>query len=276
MVFPILPRLNMPQIPRSPRAVNTLRVSSPATSLNNFLGIGGGQTSVAGSTRLAGNPVFANNLGPDPATLMNTLLFTGRPPTTSNPLLPNLNLGNINPFSTPLTTNPVVGGLLNMVNNFMPGSNVQPRQAAPLTPRVPTGNIVPDSQLSRSLAKIRQDAEGASLLRSVIQKGYTVRVGDPSDGSDPPGIVTEGITNFNADRGGEIIINPFAKDFDAVLVHELYHALTDEDGDSKQEEAKANIIGDRVSARINRRAPKDAQFIIRKTFALYPDLPLSN
>jgi hypothetical protein len=78
-----------------------------------------------------------------------------------------------------------------------------------------------------------------------VSKGYSFEVGDPSAAGDHDEV--NGITLPDQKK---IIVNPNAPNFLKTLVHELVHAATDQDGDSKDEEGKADVIGFRVASRI--------------------------
>lgn len=174
------------------------------------------------------------------------------------------NIGGINPFTGSLQSPFMMSAAIPLTTLGTTGGGV-----------LPPGQIENNPQLQNAISLIQQVPEAADLLQTALNNGYSIRVGDPSDGTEPPGVTTEGITN-SGPNGKEIIISPNAKDFIKTLVHETYHAATESDGDSKNEEAMANIIGDRVSALINGRSPRDPQQIFAETFPLYPDLPLNN
>jgi ubiquitin len=103
-----------------------------------------------------------------------------------------------------------------------------------------TTNAAQKTRLNNVLAEIANDPEGKILLQAAIDKGYTFSVKNLGDG-------TNGETYPDKKQ---IAVNPNAPDFEKTLVHELVHAATDGDGDSKDEEGKADVIGFRVASRI--------------------------
>lgn len=129
------------------------------------------------------------------------------------------------------------------------GSSNTPTQPAPQTAstlgnaaaqRNTTTDPNQKQRLNNTLAAIAQDPEGSKLLKAALDKGYTIQVG-----------------NLDANTNGDtlpdqkkIIISPNAPNFTKTVVHELVHAATDQDGDSKDEEGKADVIGFRVASRI--------------------------
>ena len=107
-------------------------------------------------------------------------------------------------------------------------------------------------RLNTTLAKVAQDPEGAKLLKAAEANGYTIEVGDPTQtgSSEHDDDSVNGVTLPNQKK---IIINPNAPDFDKTVVHELVHAATQADGNSKTEEGMADVVGYRVSSRMNGR-----------------------
>lgn len=288
MVSPFVPF--QPTFPPTTAPGNVLG-GDAASQLNGLLG---------GLSTTAASPLAGTN----PAGALNTQVSSL--PFSSNSLLAGSNVsGALNnllaslPFSMP---SPLAGmnpaGLLNTLAGTGFGDGLNPFGGAlqnpntTLIPGAQGGQVGGNPDLQASLARIQQDPEGAQLLQAALAKGYTIQIGDPSvagqasraGGDSCPvcqaaaaanGTTVEGVTLTGGGRR-DIIVSPNARDFDKTLVHELYHAATDDNGTSKTEEATANIIGDRVSARINGRAARDPQAIINETFPLYPDLPINN
>jgi hypothetical protein len=62
----------------------------------------------------------------------------------------------------------------------------------------------------------------------------------------------------------------------ATLAHELVHATTPHDGDSKHEEGMANVIGERIAARISGRPGSNPDSVYASTLPLYGELPRFN
>ncbi len=98
-------------------------------------------------------------------------------------------------------------------------------------------NVGNNADLRNSLAAIAEDPDGARLLEAVQAKGIRIRVGDPG-GPEVQGLFT----------GNEIIVRDPRNV--KTLVHEMVHAATNGDGNSKSEEGRADVIGTRVARRI--------------------------
>ena len=271
--------------------INTILGSLPFSASSPFAG---SDPTAPINTILGSLPFSASNpfAGSDPTAPINTILgslpFSASSPLAGtdasaplNNLLANLptaaspgNLASIDPAGL---LNMLAGtGISTAANPFTGGLQIPATLPAGVGVNGQPGQIENNPSLQQAIALIQQVPEGANLLQSALSKGYSIRIGDPSDSTEAPGITTEGITHTNGPNGNEIVISPNARDFIKTLVHETYHAATDNDGDSKTEEATANVIGDRVSAIINNRPPRDPQQIFAETFPLYPDLPVNN
>lgn len=137
----------------------------------------------------------------------------------------------------------------------------QPQPQAPAS-RFAQFNGVNSTSLQNSLNLIAQDPEGQRLLAEAQRRGVRIQVADLPR-RNVLGQFNSGNNTITVENGADI----------RTIVHELVHAVTPEDQGSKNEEATANIIGDRVDARIRGRAARDANDITRRTFPLYPDLP---
>jgi hypothetical protein len=242
MVSPVSPFSFFPSRPLTTQPLSAPNFGIPATAT--------AFTGVSLETPLIPSPVPAATIQSlsDPAGFVNAQLASLMPSAaTSNPFAGILPLPVSNPIGSPIAANPAI--------------------ASP--------NIQNNAQLQQSIAKIQQDPLGADLLNTVLAKGYTIRVGD-TGASGEPGVVVEGLTITNGRNGNEIIMNANASDFDKTLVHELFHAATEDDGTSQLEEGVANIVGDLVSSRINGRSPRNPFEILRETIPLYPELPFTN
>ena len=131
-----------------------------------------------------------------------------------------------------------------------------------------------DSRLNDTLSKVAKDPEGSKLLEAAKKKGYTIEVGDPTQGKGGQGKEVNGVTLSDQKK---IIINPNAPDFDKTVVHELVHAATDGDGDSQQEEGIADVVGYRVANRMNGKGgPGDVNSIYQNKMSNYQELGQSN
>ncbi|WP_373532711.1 hypothetical protein [Vampirovibrio sp.] len=147
------------------------------------------------------------------------------------------------------------------------------------------------ARLDKTLNAISMDPEGARLLEAAKAKGYTIEVGDPAAAAG--GALDKGSVSCNhckaaMDAGRKIngvtlldekkiVINPDAPDFEKTVVHELVHAASEDDGNSKQEEGIADVVGYRVANRITGKAqPGDAQSIYTKKMANYKELNGTN
>jgi len=115
-----------------------------------------------------------------------------------------------------------------------------------------TSDPTQKQRLNTTLAKVAQDPDGAKLLKAAEANGYTIEVGDPTKAGsqDHDADSVNGVTLPDQKK---IIINPNAPDFDKTVVHELVHAATPTDGNSKTEEGMADVIGYRVSSRMDGR-----------------------
>lgn len=194
------------------------------------------------------------------------------------------------------------GGLGQMLG-LMANSMLNPRPAGGAAGNAPSINVPgninttadPNQRalLDQSLSKISQDPEGSALLQQALANGYTIEVGDPNI----PGLFDQNGAHDASicqscqaalDTGGQIngvtipnqkkiIINPNAPEFDKTLVHELVHASTEGDGNSRQEEGLADVVGYHVSSRINGTLlpGSDAQ-IFNNKIQNYPELQATN
>lgn len=115
-------------------------------------------------------------------------------------------------------------------------------------------NTTPDAtqkqRLNTTLAKVAQDPDGAKLLKAAEANGYTIEVGDPTKGGSQEHDA-DSVNGVTLPDQKKIIISPNAPDFNKTVVHELLHAATPTDGNSKTEEGMADVIGYRVSSRMD-------------------------
>jgi len=190
------------------------------------------------------------------------------------------------------TMNTMLGSLLSKTQDpATPASTTVAAPAAPAiaaaaaptpaaAPAVRTDLLIPNktqdatqkARLDTTLAKLTQDPEGAILLAAAKAAGYTIEVGDPSLGANNN--LINGVTIPDQNK---IIVNPKAPDFDKTVIHELVHATTEGDDDSQTEEGLADVIGFRISARINGTAePGTDQQIFNNKILSYPTLNKNN
>lgn len=153
------------------------------------------------------------------------------------------------------------------------------------------------ARLDSVLSKLNSDPEGAILLQKALAKGYTLSVGDPNaavgakDANGVPahdaltcpscqsaaldgGVQVNGVTIPSQHK---IVVNPQAPDFEKTVVHELVHAVSDNDGNSQKEEGRADQIGYEIAARITGKAPPGtAAQIFQSKIRNYPTLQAAN
>lgn len=128
---------------------------------------------------------------------------------------------------------------------------------------------VNDPRLQNHINQLATDPEGRNLLEEARRRGVSIAVGQPVEGAlahfDPNNnTVVLGHETMNRGTGLQS------------LIHELVHATTPGDGNSQHEEGMANVIADRISARINGRQPRNADSIYSSTLANYGELSRFN
>jgi len=164
---------------------------------------------------------------------------------------------------------------------------------APITGDAATQN----AQLNQSLAGIAADPDGSVLLNRAKQLGVSIEVGDPAAAAGAKDVMVKGdglTENLSVAKDGTIIVNGVTLS-DAngnirvvvrdpsnikTIAHELVHAVSAGDGNSKQEEGIADVIGSRVANRLGGTAVggltgSDAQIYVNKQ-QYYPNLPTTN
>ena len=127
-----------------------------------------------------------------------------------------------------------------------PGAGSENYSALNSSGPIPSGmaleNTTSDPQqrkeLDQSLAAIANDPDGAKLLAAVKEKGISIAVGSP--GSDP--------NTLGSFDGNSITVRDPRNI--KTLVHELVHASSNGDGNSKEEEGISDVVGSRVASRI--------------------------
>ncbi len=147
-----------------------------------------------------------------------------------------------------------------------------------------------NGQLDASLQKIAATPDGAKLIAEAQRRGVTIRVGDPGAASgsrDQVGggacncdqctsVAKDGTTVVNGvtiTRGGKTEIIVRDPNNIKTIVHELVHATSTEDGNSKLEETAADSVGYRVLAQIEGRGLSGSELsAIRNKASYYPNL----
>ncbi len=159
-----------------------------------------------------------------------------------------------------------------------------------------TKNADDKASLDDSLAEIAKDPDGAKLLAKAEAAGVKISAGDPdaaigandilkSDedprtaSKDGNGTVVNGVTLSDSDGGNIRVVVHDPKNI-KTIVHELVHAVSTGDGNSKEEEGIADVIGSRVA---NRLGGADVggltgsdETIYKNKQKLYPELKQTN
>lgn len=177
--------------------------------------------------------------------------------------------------------------------------------AKPLASSVPANNIpgiknlstgTAGTELNRSLNAVASDSEGAKLIAAAKAKGITIEVGDPAKaaGANDKASVCSCPTHQAAAKDGTSTVNGVTitqpdgsikivvRDPNNIktIAHELVHAVSSQDGDSKEEEGIADVIGSRIANRIGGSAVgglngTDQQIFLNKQ-QYYPGLIQNN
>jgi hypothetical protein len=202
---------------------------------------------------------------------------------------------NASIFKLPATTTPpVMGG---SPFGMMPPTASFPQPTMPMGSMQPQAAPRQDNPLRRSLDLIESDPEGAKLIAAARAKGVFIEVGDAAaahgsfdmvrqcnctscgqqrafDG----GVTISGVTLTDSSGKSRIVVSD--PDNIKTIVHELVHATTAQDGNSKEEEGIADVIGSRVANRLGGSSAgglggSDQQIFINKQ-RLYPNLNQTN
>lgn len=123
-----------------------------------------------------------------------------------------------------------------------------------------------NGDLQNSLSAIASDPEGAKLIAEAEAKGIKIEVGDPAAAAGANDISPCNCPEHGAQQDGGATVNGVflpgenkivVRDPNNIktLVHELVHATTKEDGNSKHEEGIADVVGRRVEARVRGNDP---------------------
>jgi hypothetical protein len=168
-----------------------------------------------------------------------------------------------------------------------------------------TADTTKKAQLDQSMAAIASDPDGAKLLAIAKAKGVTIEAGDPATaqgandvavpcncaacqaaaaadgvtGAQDAGVIVNGVTLNNPQTGATRIVVRDASNI-KTIVHELVHAVSTADGNSKDEEGIADLVGSRVAnhlggAAVGGLSGSDQQIFINKQ-QFYPTLKQTN
>lgn len=209
--------------------------------------------------------------------------------------------------------------VISMINSMMSQAMKQPiitpmtlGSAASGPPPIRNGNGVQNrsigtaagDQLQRNLDLIAQDPEGQKLLAEAARRGVKIEVGNPATAQGAndvamdcqcsqcgsaadasfalgdgvaSGAVIHGVTL--SDSAGNTRIVVADPNNIKTIVHELVHAVSTEDGNSREEEGTAEQMGVRITNRLNGIGNPDAaseQQTFTNKQRFYPGLNQSN
>jgi hypothetical protein len=124
-------------------------------------------------------------------------------------------------------------------------------------------------------AQARADGAQAVACAVCAQNGQAAKGGSGSGGQQAgSGTIVLGVTYTKPGGSADIIVGNASNI--KTITHELVHAVSTADGDSKTEESIANLLGERVNAQINGGTARDFQTIFNATAPLYPELGVNN
>lgn len=243
---------------------------TPATTTNSFTGTLGNQAlsssfTAGSSSGLGGLMSMVSSFMQNPGTVGGVTGATNQPATSTanSALAQTLGFGNVNLITAPSTTDAATQ----------------------------------NAQLNQSLARIATDPDGSVLLNRAKQLGVSIEVGDPAAAAGAKDVTVKGdglTDNLSVAKDGSIVVNGVTLS-DAngnirivvrdpsnikTIAHELVHAVSTGDGNSKQEEGIADVIGSRVANRLGGTAVggltgSDEQIYLNKQ-QYYPNLPTTN
>jgi hypothetical protein len=207
--------------------------------------------------------------------------------------------GGVEPMSAPAGAQPMAAPAGNQVDNQAGGDEGGAQAAgndnAEGVTNLSTGND--GAALDASLQKIANDPEGAKLLAAAKEKGVTIEVGDPEaaangaadqvsqcncpahSGAAKDGTGTvNGVTLTDGQGNTKIVVRD--PNNIKTIAHELVHAVSTGDGDSKEEEGIADVIGSRIAnrqggAEAGGLSGSDQQIFLNKQ-QFYPGLTQNN
>jgi hypothetical protein len=265
--------MDLSRIPGVPAGFSPLMTTTqPLVSNPLFDTTGFGATTFGGSQQ----PLFTN-------TLLNPAMFT---PTVSAATLPvQQPAGN----GTEEMMQQIAGTVFSLIKSIVATAQKGEGEDTPAitapknrrttgggnTEKPDTGNLAPPGSLQDSLEAIASDADGAKLIEAAKAKGVKIEVGNPetaagefdvvsecpsckagiADGHGGSTVAKDGTTQVNGvtlsnSQTGEIRIVVRDPSNIKTIAHELVHAVSTDDGNSKQEEGIADVIGSRVANRL--------------------------
>ncbi len=150
-----------------------------------------------------------------------------------------------------------------------PGAATDAEVEAAIDQMIIEDNPADAAELRESLLKVAQDPDGRALLMQSAANGATYEVDDYDQGS-------RGVTITPIDGNGDAAGSPTVKVDDAsdldTVAHELVHAATINDGNSRLEETAAFVIGNRIAAQNGQAQLQDATALQQTVERLYQDL----
>ncbi|MEB3286942.1 MAG: hypothetical protein VKJ04_05520 [Vampirovibrionales bacterium] len=177
----------------------------------------------------------------------------------------------------------------------------QTQLSADLDRLIVGGTAQQRAQLKQNLMAISQDPDGQKLLNESIRRGVTFAAGNPgaiagaadkgtvvncptcaaAAAQDASGVANDGeviVRGVTVTRNGQSAITVADPNNLKTLVHEMVHATSTQDGNSREEEGLANVLGRRVEARLLGTALEDPNVTFSQTFAggTYSELAQSN
>jgi hypothetical protein len=178
----------------------------------------------------------------------------------------------------------LVASVTSLIQNLGPGSSATGLPVASSQGAAPSpvlGNSgTQNAQLNKNLQAIAADPDGSILMDRAKQLGISIEVGDPgqSGQSGQAGLTVQGVTLVRSDGRTRIIVRD--PNNIKTIAHELVHAVSSGDGNSKQEEGIADVIGSRIANRLGGSSAgglsgSDEQIYLNKQ-KIYPNLQASN
>jgi hypothetical protein len=131
------------------------------------------------------------------------------------------------------------------------------------------GNVVMrginDPALQRTMNQLASDPEGALLIAEAQRLNVGASVGN-TGGANILGFFQPSTNNLVVGNGTNM----------KTLAHELVHAVSRRDGNSRIEETTANILGFRIVQRLTGAAAPSVQTLVNRTVPLYQDIQRAN
>jgi hypothetical protein len=203
-------------------------------------------------------PLLTSNLSVNPPLMTNTSLVSGTGNSSTGTMLTQI-------MSLLFTL------IQNMPNASPAASLTGATTTTPLTNTTTLTNTTADAKdkaaLNKSLAEINTDPDGAKLMAQAQKLGVTIKVGDPAAaaGNNDVSVKGDGLTdpdNRSVAKDGTVIVNGVTLSDNKTgkitivvrdpsniktIAHELVHAVSTGDGNSKQEEGIADVVGSRIA-----------------------------